>query len=112
MQRNLLHHQRALYLRIKKGYDYREIMAEVPVAKSTLSGLLSNIQLEAEQQQRIKRKQEERWTRNYDLGEWNRAKRQKEITKIRVEAKQKIGNLTDRELFIAGIMLYWAEGNK
>jgi transcriptional regulator with XRE-family HTH domain len=112
MQRNLLHYQRALFLRKKKGYSYNEIMAEIPVAKSTLSGWLSGIELDKSQQERIRRKQEERWSRNYDLGEWNRAKRQKEIASIRVKAKKEIGNLTKREFLIAGIMLYWAEGNK
>lgn len=112
MQRNLLHRQRALFLRKKKGYTYKEIMEEISVAKSTLSGWLSGIELEKHHQERIRKIQEERWSRNFNLGEWNRAKRQKEITEIRVAAKQEIGTMTDRELFIAGIMLYWAKGYK
>lgn len=112
MQRDLLLYQRALFLRKKKGYSYQEIITELPVAKSTLSGWLSNIALDSKQRARIRRKQENRWAHNHDLGEWNRAKRQREVAKIRVRAKEEIGSLTKREFFITGIMLYWAEGNK
>lgn len=109
MRRNLLHYQRALFLRKKKGYSYTEIRTEIPVAKSTLSLWLRTIALSPDQQQRLKEKRPEG---TWNLGEWNREKRQKEITAIRVKAKRAIGKLTKREFLIAGLMLYWAEGNK
>lgn len=112
MPRDLIKHQRALFLRKKKGYSYNEIREEIPVSKSTLSGWLHGIELSEKHKKRIRQKQEERWAWNFDLAEWNRSKRQKEIAAIRVKAKQEIGQLSERELFIAGIMLYWAEGNK
>lgn len=112
MSRNLLHYNRALFLRRRKGYSYSEIMSEIPVAKSTLSGWLANVKLDVKQQVRIKGKQQERWSRNYNLGEWNRQKRQNEIKNIRIDAKQALGKMTNRELLIAGVMLYWAEGHK
>ena len=104
MQRNLLHYQRALFLRKKKGYSYNEIREEVPVAKSTLSLWLRGIELGEAQKERIVSKQKERWRRN-NIGEWNRKKRQAEVTKIRVASKKAIGQLSPREKFIAGIML-------
>lgn len=112
MQRYLLLHQRALFLRKKKGYSYKEIMSEIPVAKSTLSVWLKNVELSPQQKNRIFQKQQERWANNYSLGEWNREKRQREVAVIRKKSKQEIGSLTKREFFITGIMLYWAEGNK
>lgn len=112
MKRDLLLYQRALFLRKKKGYSYNEILTEVPVAKSTLSYWLSGIVLGDAQKRRICQKQIERWGQNHHLGEWNRKKRQNEIAAIRVKAKQEIGSLADREFFISGIMLYWAEGSK
>jgi transcriptional regulator with XRE-family HTH domain len=115
MQRNLLHYQRALFLRKKKGYSYNEIMAEIPVAKSTLSSWLNQIQLTTDQQKRISQlwiEKIRRHNKKHNLGEWNRKKRQEEITAIRVRAKKRIGALTRREFQIAGIMLYWAEGSK
>lgn len=111
MHRNLLLHQRALFLRKKKGYSYREIQEEIAVPKSTLSGWLSNVDLTDTQKAHIRQKQY-KWTKGYDLGEWNRRKRQKEVMAIRVQSKQEIGKLTQREFLIAGIMLYWAEGSK
>ena len=112
MQRNLLHYERALYLRRKKGYSYSEIMAEVPVAKSTLSLWLRGLKIKKKHQARLQQKQVERWRRNFNLGEWNRKKRQDEILTIREQATAQISPLTDRELFVAGVMLYWAEGAK
>ena len=115
MKQNLMHYQRALYLRKKKGYNYREIMDEVPVAKSTLSNWLSTISLSEQQQKRIRDnwlEQQRSHLKRLNIGEWNRAKRQKDITRLRIDAKQAIGKLSDRELLIAGIMLFWAEGHK
>lgn len=115
MQRNLLHYQRALFLRKKKGYSYSEIMAEIPVAKSTLSGWLSSIELSSAQKGGIFERglfRLRQHNKRLNLGEWNRNKRQKEITRIRVSAKNGISTMGDRELLIAGIMLYWAEGGK
>ncbi|MEX2055246.1 MAG: hypothetical protein WD972_03620 [Candidatus Andersenbacteria bacterium] len=109
MQRNLLHYQRALFLRKKKGYSYNEILAEVPVAKSTLSLWLHSIALSQTQQERLRNKRPQG---NWNLGEWNRKTRQAEVTRIRVAAKQAVGLLSKRDFLIAGIMLHWAEGNK
>ncbi len=115
MPRDLIKFQRALFLRKKKGYSYNEIREEVPVAKSTLSLWLRDVELSEEQRDRLKNKYlvqiRKKWGVN-GLGEWNRARRQKEISAIRIKAKNEIGELSDRELFISGIMLYWAEGSK
>lgn len=113
MQRDLLLYQRALFLRKKKGYSYGEIRDEIPIAKSTLSVWLNQIELTLEQRERIKsRVREAQIKYRFDLPNFNRQKRQKEITIIRVEAKNKIGRLTDREFLISGAMLYWGEGTK
>src|SRR3989344_6192416 len=109
MKRDLLLYQRALFLRKKKGYSYNEIRAELSVAKSTLSEWLRNVVLSPEQKQRLIEKQR---SCAWNLGEWNREKRQKEINVIRVAAKKEIGCFSEREFFISGLMLYWAEGSK
>ena len=113
MRRDLLLYQRALFLRRIKGYSYGEIQTEIPVAKSTLSGWLQKVDLTPDQRERIKiRARESRIKYRFDLPRFNRLQRQKEITRIRVEAKNKIGRLSQREFLIAGAMLYWAEGSK
>ena len=111
MKPKLKHQQRALFLRKKKGYSYSEIQAEVPVSKSTLSLWLRNVELTPRQKARIRKKQEERWKRN-NLGEWNRAKRQAEISSIRRQARGEVTGMTNKQFFVSGLMLYWAEGNK
>lgn len=113
MKRDLILYERALFLRIKKGYSYREIMDEVPVGKSTLSGWLGKITISEDHKIRIQnRSRELQVTKRFNIAEWNRTRRQRAIRSIRVTAKETIGSLSDRELLIAGTMLYWAEGNK
>lgn len=115
MQRNLLHYQRVLFLRKKKGYSYGEIREEVPVAKSTLSLWLRDIEISVKQRKSIEERRLDKLQKcwgTYSLGEWNRQKRQKEITKIRNQARKEVGPLTGDAFFIAGVMLYWAEGSK
>lgn len=109
MPRDLLLHQRALFLRKKKGYSYNEILEEIPVAKSTLSEWLRHIELSSAQRDRLKEKGRQA---AFHLGEWNRKKRQMEVMKIREVAEKQISILTQDQFFIAGIMLYWAEGDK
>lgn len=115
MQRDLLLYQRALFLRKKKGYSYNEILTEIPVPKSTLSGWLRTVQLSKEQERRIKLTQLEKMQKKWGaqgLGEWNRLKQQREIMDIRAKAREEVTSLSKNEFHIAGIMLYWAEGSK
>lgn len=115
MPRDLIKHQRALFLRKKKGYSYNEIREEIPVSKSTLSLWLRKVQLSEKQIELIQRRRKLKLTTSWgssSLGEWNRHKRQCEITKIRVKAKKEFRQMTKKEFLIAGIMLYWAEGRK
>lgn len=113
MKRDLILYERALFLRIKKGYSYREIMDEVPVGKGTLSSWLSKIEISEDHKARIEsRSREAQITTRFNIAGWNHIQRQQAIRAIRVAAKEKIGSLSDRELLVAGTMLYWAEGNK
>lgn len=113
MKRDIILYQRALFLRIKKGYSYGEIMNELPVGKGTLSSWLGKIDISEKHAQRIKNRSKEALvTTRFNLSKWNREQRQEEIRIIRVAAKENVGTLSDQELLIAGTMLYWAEGNK
>lgn len=100
--------KRAIKLR-KNGYSYSEILKEIPVAKSTLSSWLRSVGLSKRQRQRLTEKKLAAALRG--------AKAKKDyrlaITKeIKQKAKNKIGQLSDRELWLIGIALYWAEGTK
>ena len=100
--------EKAIKLR-KKGFSYSEILKEIPVAKSTLSLWLRSVGLAKKQKQRLTEKKltaalrGAKAKRDYRLA----------ITKeIKEKAKNEIGKLSDRELWLIGITLYWAEGAK
>lgn len=100
--------KRAVKLR-KEGKTYSEILTEVPVAKSTLSLWLRDVGLSKPQKQRITKKRREAQRRGA------KAKREQRIAKtkrIKEKARAEIGELTERELWLIGIALYWAEGTK
>ena len=100
--------QRAIKLR-EKGYSYSEVLKQIPVAKSTLSLWLRSVGLSIKQKQRLTKKKLESALRG--------AKKKREqkivlINKIHQEAEKDIKKITRRELWLMGIMLYWAEGSK
>lgn len=100
--------QKAIKLR-RKGYSYSEILKQVSVAKSTLSLWLRSVGLSVKQKQRLTKKKLESALRGA------RKRREQKITliqKIHREAEKDIKKITKRELWLMGIMLYWAEGSK
>lgn len=100
--------EKAIELR-RKGYSYSEILKQVPVAKSSLSLWLKSVGLSKRQEQRLTEKKLAAMKRG-----WEARHRQKvEITEqIKKEAKEEIGKISKRDLWIAGIALYWGEGAK
>jgi hypothetical protein len=100
--------EKAIILR-KQGLSYREIMAEIPIAKSTLSDWLHSVGLSKHQKQRLTDKKLAAIKRGGEAKHQQRVVRTKEIIE---NAKQEIGTITKRELWLIGIMLYWAEGSK
>lgn len=100
--------QKAIKLR-KRGYSYSEVLKQVAVAKSTLSLWLRSVGLSKQQKQRLTKKKLESALRG--------AKKKREqkivlINKIHQEAEKDIRKITKKELWLMGIMLYWAEGSK
>jgi len=107
---NLKPSERQLAIKLrKKGFTYSEILERVSVAKSTLSLWLRSVGLALPQKQRITKKRIQARLKGAA------ARRQKRILltkKIHKMASQEIGNVSERELFLIGIALYWAEGTK
>lgn len=100
--------EQAIKLR-KNGFSYSEILKHIPVAKSTLSLWLHSVGLSKHQKQRLTIKKLEAAQKG--------ALRKKELRiarakLIRREAAEEIKALSDRELFLIGAALYWAEGSK
>ncbi len=91
-----------------KGSSYSEILKLVKVSKSTLSLWLRDIPLTQKQKRDLQGRNKSRY-----LGSKARQLKRIELTKEIIaragkEAKERVGD----ELFISGLMLYWAEGTK
>lgn len=100
--------EKAIELR-KLGRVYSEILAEVPVAKSTLSIWLRSVGLATPQKQRIT---ELRKAAQKKGAAARRTQRQSLQNEIFGTARKEIGEISTRELWLIGIALYWAEGSK
>ncbi|MCX6790788.1 MAG: hypothetical protein NTV62_01170 [Candidatus Gribaldobacteria bacterium] len=100
--------EKAIRLR-KMGYSYREILEEIPVAKSSLSLWLRNVGLAKEQKQRLTEKKLASALRGSLKRQQERIEKTK---KIKEEAIGEVGKLTERELWLISVALYWAEGTK
>lgn len=100
--------QRAIALR-KKGRTYSEILAKIPVAKSTLSEWLKSVQLATPQKQRITKKRKAAALRGAQARHQNRIS---EVEALEHKGLIEVNMLSPRELWLVGIALYWAEGSK
>lgn len=93
----------------KSGLTYSEILRTVPVAKSTLSLWLKSVHLTKTQHQRLTAKKLAAIRRG---GEARHKQRLLLLEKIDQKAARDVKELSRRHLWLAGIMLYWAEGSK
>ncbi|MDB5189063.1 MAG: hypothetical protein JWL82_20 [Parcubacteria group bacterium] len=102
------HKQQAIAFR-REGKSYREIRALLPVAKSTLSEWFKSVELAVPQKQRMTTLRREAALRGAHA---RRDTRLLQIQKLNEDGKRDIGKLTDRELWLIGTALHWAEGSK
>ncbi len=100
--------ERAILLR-REGKTYFEILTEIPVAKSTLSEWLKSVRLAKSQKQRITKKRMRAALRGAQA---RRRSRISEVRSLERDGLADVGKLSDRELWLIGIALYWAEGSK
>lgn len=93
----------------RQGFSYSEILKRIPVAKSSLSLWLKSVGLSKTQKQRLTEKKLASARRGALKKKEDRILR----TKIIKEAAEKeVGKLTEREKWLIGTALYWAEGSK
>jgi len=100
--------RKALELR-KLGKSYSQIKKELGISKSTLSDWLREYPLSKEQIDSLRGKNPRRIEK---YRETMRRKHQTRLNKYYTEEKSKWLPLSKRELFIAGLFLYWGEGGK
>ena len=100
--------RKAIKLR-KQGKSYSQIKREVDVSKSTLSLWLRNLPLSKEQIRKLRDLNEVRIEK---YRQTMRRKREKRLKNYYRKQKSKWLPLSRKELFLAGLFLYWGEGNK
>lgn len=103
---------KAIALR-KKGLSYKDILKEVPVAKSTLSNWLSDLPLTESEKHLLKDRQNSNISRGRIRAASALRDRRLERDEITLkEAQIRFKELKDDPFFQTGIALYWAEGAK
>lgn len=100
--------QKAVILR-KQGYTYSEILKQVQISKSTLSGWMSTVILSEQEENKIKLKKINAALKG---GQARRKQRLELLKTIKEKAQTEIEQVSQRELWFMGVMLYWAEGSK
>ncbi|MGH7141241.1 MAG: hypothetical protein ACREGH_01225 [Minisyncoccia bacterium] len=100
--------ERAILLR-RSGYTYRQILVEIPVAKSTLSVWLRSVSLSKRQRQKIAQKRLDAGLRGAYMRKQARISNSAALIQ---EASKQVPTLRTRELWLIGVALYWAEGSK
>jgi len=98
---------KAIRLR-KSGKSYSDILRLINVSKSTISLWLQDIELTEKQKAKLKGRQRA----GYGGAKANHKKRIESTKQIILDAKKEIQNLIKNPLFLSGLMLYWAEGDK
>ena len=93
-----------------QGMDYEEIVAALGVAKSSVSLWVRDLPIPARLSYAECRQRSAEGMRRYWAAE--RPARRARRTAVREAAAAQVGELTDREILIAGAIAYWCEGAK
>ena len=94
----------------KLGRSYKEIRKKLSISKGTLSLWLRDIGLTEKQKERLY--VELRQKNAYRLAKFNQTKKKERSKLIIAQAEKESVVLFRNPLFLSGLMLYWAEGDK
>lgn len=108
MKEKLKEKQKAIEFR-KRGFSYSEILKKLPVSKSSLSSWLRSVDISELQREKLAKKKRLAQLKG---AEARRRQRIECTQKIYQEAENDIDKISTRELWLIGIILYWAEGEK
>ena len=100
--------EKALSLR-KKGMSYGQIKKELGISKSTLSNWLRDYPLSKERIKELRDCNEQRIER---FRETMRGKKEVRLLDFYNKERDNINFLSKREVYLAGLFLYWGEGGK
>lgn len=99
---------KSLTLRLK-GMSYSQIKEKLGISKSTLHYWLKDYPLSEE---RIRELRDWNHIRIEKFRQTMARKKNKRLESVRAQVEKTIGKLNERELFLAGLFLYWGEGAK
>jgi len=95
------------------GFSINEIAKSVGFSKRTVSRWCNNIVLDKSQKQNLWLRAKAKHKENFrKYCESRHEATQEKIQTLKQEGIKAIGDLSKRDLFIAGVALYWAEGFK
>jgi hypothetical protein len=100
--------QKALEYR-SKGYSYSQIKDKLKVSKSALSGWLHDMPLS---EKRIRELQADNPIRIERYRNTMQAKKDSRLNEVYKKVSKDINIFSKRDLFLAGLFLYWGEGTK
>ena len=100
--------QKAIAMR-QEGMSYSQIKEKLNINKSTLSGWLCDMPLS---EKRIKELRDNNPIRIERYRNTMRAKKDARLDEVYKKVSKDIGNFSKRDLFLAGLFLYWGEGTK
>lgn len=100
--------EKAIKLRLK-GKSYSQIKEIVGVSKSTLNYWLKDYPLSEE---RIRELRDKNPIRIEKYRNTRKIQREKRLSKVYIQEKINLLPLSKRDLFVAGLFLYWGEGTK
>ncbi len=103
----------AIELRLTDKLGYKAIAEQVKVSKSTLSRWLEDLPLSPERTLELRRAGWSKGEASRErFRETMRAKRDKREYEIYLKQKKKLSRISEKTLFVSGLMLYAAEGDK
>ena len=108
MIRKIREKRKAISLR-KQGKTYSDILRVVQIAKSTLGIWLKEAKLSVAENQKFTEAKRLASLRGGQVKKKQRIQKQKNTV---FKARSEIKSVSERELFLMGIVLYWAEGAK
>ncbi len=103
---------KAQFLR-KKGLSVKEIQKKLRVSRSSVSLWVRDIQLNKKQLERLYLNKKTGALRGSIIGAKKKQREREDLTrKLITEGRKEVGNISTRDRFIAGIVMYFAEGDK
>ncbi|OGH66485.1 MAG: hypothetical protein A3J66_04345 [Candidatus Magasanikbacteria bacterium RIFCSPHIGHO2_02_FULL_47_14] len=94
----------------RRGKSYKEIRKVITVSKATLSVWLRDVRLTEKQKKRLYVTL--RQQNGYRLAKRNQEEKKARKINTTTQARKEVLSLVTDPLFLSGVMLYWAEGDK